>query len=127
MLQSEKGIGLIEIIIAMLIFAIGISAALRMLPVSNKATSRSRNLTRATNLAQEKIEELMATPLNHADLNAGNHTDVNNPIDLHYSRSWNVTDNVPVTDMKRVTVTVSFNTGSADSMTTLTTYLTSRR
>jgi len=32
MLKSEKGIGLIEIIIAMLIFAIGISAAIRTLP-----------------------------------------------------------------------------------------------
>ncbi|MCK4549815.1 MAG: prepilin-type N-terminal cleavage/methylation domain-containing protein, partial [Candidatus Krumholzibacteria bacterium] len=73
MLKSEKGIGLIEIIVAMLIFAIGITAAIRTLPVSNTATTRARNLTMATNLAQQKIEELMGTPLNDANLTSGAH------------------------------------------------------
>ena len=127
MLKSEKGVGLIEIIIAMLIFAIGITAAIRTLPVSNMATTRARNLTMSTNLAQQKIEELMGAPLNDTDLTAGAHNDQNNPIERIYTRTWTVTDNDPITDMKNVTVTVTYLSGSKDNSVTLSTYLTSRR
>ena len=127
MLKSEKGVGLIEIIIAMLIFAIGITAAIRTLPVSNAATSRANNLTKATNLAQQKIEELMGTPFNNADLTAGTHNDQDNPLERIFTRTWDVTDNTPVTDMKTVTVTVTYLSGSNDNAVTLSTYLTSRR
>ncbi len=127
MLQSEKGIGLIEIIVAMLIFAIGITAAIRTLPVSNAATTRARNLTMATNLAQQKIEILMGTPFNNADLTAGAHNDQNNPIERIYTRTWTVTDNDPLVDMKTVTVTVTYLSGSKDNAVTLSTYMTSRR
>ena len=127
MLKSQKGVGLIEIIVAMLIFAIGITAAIRTLPVSNAATSRAKNLTTATNLGQQTIEELMGTPFNNADLTAGVHNDQGNPLERIYTRTWNVTDNDPVVDMKTVTVTVTYLSGSKDNAVTLSTYLTSRR
>jgi prepilin-type N-terminal cleavage/methylation domain-containing protein len=127
MLKSQKGIGLVEIMIAMLIFGVGITAALRTLPDSNKATSRARNLTIATNLAQQKMEQLVGSPISGADLTAGNHVDPENPIDIHYTRNWTVTDNSPIVDMKTVTVTVTYTSGSSDNSATLTTYLTSRR
>ena len=127
MKQSQKGIGMIEILIAMLIFGIGITAAIRTLPVSNTAAARARNLTVATNLAQEKIEGLMSSPYDDAELAAGNHADPDNPLDRIFTRTWNVTDNVPVTDMKRIDVTVSYETDNPDNSVTLTTYITSRR
>ncbi len=127
MKRSEKGIGMIEILIAMLIFGIGITAAIRTLPVSNRAASRSRNLTMATNLAQEKIEELMSIPFVSADLAAGDHVDPDNPLDRIFTRTWSVTDDVPLAEMKRVDVTVSYDSDSPDNSVTLTTYLTSRR
>ncbi|MBN2071884.1 MAG: type II secretion system protein [Candidatus Krumholzibacteriota bacterium] len=127
MFKSEKGAGLVEIIIAILIFGVGISAALRILPSSNSATSRAGNLTIATNLAQQKIEELMSYPYSSADLTNGSHTDPENPLDIHYTRSWNVVDDDPVSDMKRLTVMVSYQTASRDSIATMSTYLTSRR
>jgi len=127
MKKSEKGIGLIEIIIAMLIFGIGISAAIRTLPLSNKASSRARNLTKSTNLAQEKIEELMSIPYTSADLSAGGHVDPDNPLERIFTRTWNVTDNTPLSDMKQIDVTVSYDTDNPDNAVTLTTYITSRR
>lgn len=113
--------------IAMLIFGVGITAALRTLPDSNKATSRARNLTVATNLAQQKMEQLVGSPFSGADLTAGNHVDPENPINIHFTRNWTVRDNSPLTDMKTVTVTVTYTSGSSDNSATLTTYLTSRR
>jgi Tfp pilus assembly protein PilV len=127
MLKSEKGIGLIEIIIAMLIFAVGITAAIRTLPVSNAATTRARNLTMATNLAQQKIEELMGIPFNDAELSSGAHNDQDNPLERIYTRTWTVTDNDPIPDMKTVAVTVTYQSGNNDNAVTLSTYLTSRR
>ena len=127
MLRSQSGIGLIEIIIAMLIFGVGIAAAMRTLPDSNVATTRARNISVATNLAQEEIEALMGTPLNSAELAAGDHADPRNPLERHFTRTWTVTDNVPLTGMKRLAVTVTYVGGGNDRSVTLTTFLTPRR
>ena len=126
-LKSQDGIGLIEILIAIVLFGIGVSLALRTLPDSNVAMTRGRNLTTATNFAQEKVEQLMSIPFSNADLVSGSHDDPENPIDRNFTRSWTVADDSPVAGMKTVAVTVSFNTGSSDSTVTVTTFITSRR
>lgn len=127
MLKCQRGASLLEILVALMLFGAGITLAMRTLPESTTATSRGRNITKATNLAQEKLEELMSLEYSDADLNAGTHADPDNPIDQHFRRRWQVQDNVPVVDMKRVDVTVTFDTGSADSTATVGTYITSRR
>jgi prepilin-type N-terminal cleavage/methylation domain-containing protein len=127
MLNTNRGIGLIEILIALVLFGVGISLAMRTLPDSNTAMTRGRNLTTATNLAQEKIEELLAGPFSNANLTAGTHADAENPINRHYTRTWTVADNTPLQGMKTVAVSVSFATASADSTATITTFITSRR
>ena len=126
-LGSQRGIGLIEVVVAILIFALGITAALRILPDSNRATMRAHNLTKATNLAQEMIEELIGSPFSDAELAAGSHVDASNPLERIYTRTWTVTDDVPVSDMKQVVVTVTFPGAGRDNTVSLTTYLTSRR
>ena len=127
MLGNNKGIGLIEIVVAILIFGVGIIAALRMFPVTNASTTRSRNITIATNLAQEKLEELMGLPFGSASLTQGTHNDPLNPLQRHFTRTWSVVDDTPLAGMKRIDVTVSFPSSSSDSTVTLTTYITSKR
>lgn len=127
MLKSEKGVGLIEIMIALVLFGMGISLAMRTLPDSNVIMTRGRNITKATNFAQEKMEELMAIPYGNADLTAGTHNDIENPIERHFTRSWVVVDDAPLQSMKTVAVTVSFATASKDSSVTIRSFLTSRR
>jgi len=127
MLKSQKGITLVEIMIAVIIFGIGIGMAMRTLPESSVTTTRGRNITIATNLATEKVEELMGLPFSDAELTQGTHNDADNPIDLHYQRSWLVADDTPIPGMKRVSVTVNFPTASTDSSVTLDTFITSRR
>jgi prepilin-type N-terminal cleavage/methylation domain-containing protein len=125
--RNQKGASLVEIMVALVIFGIGVVAAIRMLPQSSASTTHSRNRTIAVNMAQEKIEELMSDGYKDADLNAGNHDDPGNPLNNHYNRSWSVTDDTPVTGMKAISVTVTFPASSADSATTLRTYKTSRQ
>lgn len=127
MWQNEKGASVVEIMVALLIFGIGLVAAIRVLPESSAKTTRSRNKTIAVNVAQEKIEELMAAGYQHADLTAGNHDDPNNPISNSYNRTWTVTDDTPVIGMKLISVSVTFPTASKDSVATLRTYKSSRQ
>lgn len=127
MLKSQKGVGLIEILIAIVLFGIGVSLALRTLPESNVAMTRGRNISVATNFAQEKVEELMSIPFSNADLTSGAHADPENPIDRSFTRNWTVTDDAPVAGMKTVAVSVSFETANSDSTVTVTTFITSRR
>lgn len=127
MWRNEKGASVVEIMVALVIFGVGLVAAARMLPESSAKTTRSRNKTIAVNIAQEKIEELLASAFEHADLVAGDHDDPGNPLNLHYLRSWTVTDDTPVVDMKMISVSVTFPTSGADSVATLRTYKTSRQ
>jgi Tfp pilus assembly protein PilV len=125
--RNQKGASVVEIMVALVIFGIGVVAAVRMLPQSSASTTHSRNRTIAVNMAQEKIEELMSDGYKDADLTAGNHDDLGNPLNNHFNRSWSITDDTPVLGMKAISVTVTFPASSADSATTLRTYKTSRQ
>jgi Tfp pilus assembly protein PilV len=125
--RSTAGITVVEIMIALVLFGIGVSLALRTLPESNVTTTRGRNMSKAVNLAQEQIETLMSIPFSDADLAGGTHTDPDNPLDEHFTRSWTVQDDTPIPGMKRVEVMVSYVSGSPDNSVRLTTLITSRR
>jgi prepilin-type N-terminal cleavage/methylation domain-containing protein len=60
MLKNQRGASLVEIMVALVIFGIGLTMAIRSLPEGNAKTTRSRNMSIAVNLAQEKLEDLMA-------------------------------------------------------------------
>ena len=55
---NKSAFTLIEVTIALLILAVGLVGILTLFPVGFDASGRAANLTEATFLAQEKIEEL---------------------------------------------------------------------
>jgi prepilin-type N-terminal cleavage/methylation domain-containing protein len=126
-IRNERGVSLLEIMVALVIFSIGLVVAVRTLPESNAKTTQSRNRSIAVNLAQEGIEQLMGRPFNHADLAAGNHADPDNPIRNHFARNWVVADATPVAGMKLISVSVSFPTSGEDSVATLRTFKSTRQ
>jgi hypothetical protein len=81
----------------------------------------------AVNLAQEKLEDLMALPYNDPDLSNGTHADPDNPLRQHFNRSWTVVEDSPISGMKSVSVSVTFPTASADDVRTLRTFISSRQ
>lgn len=127
MLKDQRGASLVEIMVALVIFGIGLTMAMRNLPESNAKTTRSRNMSIAVNLSQEKLEDLMALPFTDGDLTAGTHNDPDNPIQGHYNRTWTVVDNTPLTDMKSVSVSVTFPTAGDDNVRTLRTFISARQ
>jgi prepilin-type N-terminal cleavage/methylation domain-containing protein len=120
--NRSGGFTMVEAIVAMTIFGIGTVALLTLGPRAISFTSRGRQVAKAAQLAQAKLEELRAQPNGHADLDAGDHEDAANPIDGAYRRAWTVLDDTPIAGMRRVEVRVSFPTTSPDSVAALATY-----
>lgn len=127
MLKDQKGVSLVEIMVALSIFGIGMTMAMRTLPMGSRKTTESRNITIAMNLAQEKLEDLKGLGYNSADLTDGNHDDADNPIRRNFRRSWVIVDDSPITDMKTITVNVTYPTSSSDGVQTLRTFVSSRQ
>ncbi len=113
-----KGFTLIEVLIVMAIFSIGILAVVAMQVTSTKGNASARRITEATALAENQIENLMQVSYDHADLNPANnpHESTQGP----YAINWNVTevdlDANGTNDSKTVDVTVNWNYGGDRSV-----------
>ena len=105
--RAQGGFTLIEIMVALVVFAIGVLALGVTIPSATRRISTAGAQTRASSVATERAETLLITPYDDGDLTAGTHTDPSNPIDGIYYLKWVVTDNQPITGCKRVVVSVS--------------------
>jgi type IV pilus assembly protein PilV len=72
---KQKGFTLIEVLIGLIILAIGVLAVAGMQITSIIGTSFSNNLSQASVIAQDRIEFLKGLPLNNAQLNDGTYND----------------------------------------------------
>jgi Tfp pilus assembly protein PilV len=115
---------MVEIMVALTVFTVGVSVAMRALPESKSSTNKSRNMTKATNIAQEKLEALLDLEYDDSQLNDGVHIDVENPIDTYFTRSWSVAADTPVASMKTIEVTVAYPPYEKNDKVTLTTAIT---
>ena len=70
--MNSRGFTLIEVLIVIAIFSIGILAVAAMQMTSTKGNASARRITEATALAENKIENLIQLPYDHADLNPAN-------------------------------------------------------
>ena len=67
-IQNNKGISLIEVLITIVVISIGLLGVANMQVVAVQSTNYANQLTRAMTITQDKIEELLALPFNAADL-----------------------------------------------------------
>jgi type IV pilus modification protein PilV len=58
--NSERGFTLVEVLVAMLVFTVGIVALAQLMAVSVYMQAHGRNQTSAVRLAQDKFDELMS-------------------------------------------------------------------
>jgi len=72
---KKKGFTLIEVLISLIILAIGILAVAGMQITSIIGTSFSSNMTQASVLAQDRLEFIKSLPLNDVSLDTGYHND----------------------------------------------------
>lgn len=122
MLTNEKGMTLIELMVVCVIMSIAFLGLVGIFPLGMQNINESRLRTVATDLAQEKMEELLELNPTDADLTAGTHTDPDNPVRSSFNRFWTVADNDPVADMKRIEVRVTYPRGTATRDVTVVAY-----
>ena len=105
--RRSAGFTVIEVLIAIIIFATGMLALALCVPLATKRIMKAGSQTRASSLASEAAEELLTRPYGDGSLTSGTHNDTANPHDGSYYVKWTVEDNAPQLGCKRITVRVS--------------------
>jgi len=99
--RGQRGFTLIEVLIAMAIFSVGMLAVGAMQITSTNTNASARIHTEEYTWVVDQIERLTALDYDLGDLTAGDHSVVQGP----YTVSWTVVDDTPVAGAKRITVT----------------------
>ena len=102
--RDNRGFTLIEVLIAMAIFSIGILAIGSLQVTSINSNARARMHTEGYTWVGNRIEGLTTLSYDDDDLTAGNHGPV---AEGTYAISWLVQDDTPLTGTKAITVTVT--------------------
>lgn len=107
----NQGYTLIEVLIAIAVFSIGILAVAAMQTTSVQGNASARRVTEATALAENQIESLLELPYDDNDLDPAlnPHEVTQGP----YTINWNVTDSDldadGANDAKIISVTVNWS------------------
>jgi type IV pilus assembly protein PilV len=126
---DNKGFSILEILIGLTVFAIGILALAKVQMISLKGNTNSRQMTEASYLAQSRMETLARLPFatlvddGAGTLNstAGN-ADGSEQLSVAgkaYEVSWNFDDDNPAADMKMIRVLVDWQEGGSQKTVTL--------
>lgn len=121
--RRERGIGLIEIMIAMTILAVGLLAAAQVIPFAMMHTTQSQVRTNAVQVAQSRLDDLRSLDFDAAGLTPGVYTASSD----QYNLVWSIADSVPVPGSKRIVLTASWATVNGTKESTLSTFITARR
>jgi prepilin-type N-terminal cleavage/methylation domain-containing protein len=104
---NEKGFTLIEVVICMGIFAIGIMGVLTTQVATMRGNESTHEMTRASSWTDTHIEALLASPFDDPNLAAGAHQQVRDGFTINWDvndRDMNADGN---TDLKEVQVLVN--------------------
>ncbi len=118
-MKKEPGFSLLEVLIAISIMAVAILAIASMFPTGYTNVHRSGVDTVAVTLAQQRLEWLRNQAYLSAALAAGTTTESSLSGYGGYARTTLIQDNVPVSGVKRVTVTVVAPAGRRVQITSL--------
>jgi prepilin-type N-terminal cleavage/methylation domain-containing protein len=106
--MGQNGFTLIEVLIGLVILAIGILGAASMQIASVKGDVFSSSLTQAAILAQDKLEYLKDLSYGDSNLNSGQYNEGPIPGTI-FSRHYNIVEDVG-NSIKTITVTVQWAT-----------------
>ena len=101
--KSDAGFTLIEILIAISIFAVGMLAVASMQISGLQGNATANVLSGAAAWGADRVETLIALPYDHADLDPGV---VKTATEGRYTIEWQVTEGVPLDNVKTIAVTV---------------------
>ncbi len=123
---SERGVTLVELMVALTVIAIGVLAMTQMFPAGTRGQTRDRMRTQASGFAQQTLEDLSAKGISDAAMTVGRHpasgVDTLGTLGT-FLRSYTVTHlAAPLDNLYQVSVKVTWTTSRAETV-TATTYL----
>jgi type IV pilus assembly protein PilV len=86
--KRSGGFTLIELVVAILIFAIGIVGIMKMHQASIQSNNYSMQLTQALNIADDRIEFLRGLNFTDANMTPGAHAAVVTSMGVQYNMNW---------------------------------------
>lgn len=104
--RGETGFTLVEVFIALSVFAIGVLVMALLIPLGVKKSNRASQQSRSSQLAAIRAEAILDATYTDTDLDKGTHIDPNNPYLGQYHVEWIVEADQPITACKRVTINV---------------------
>jgi type IV pilus assembly protein PilV len=107
-LENRKGFTLLEVMIALVILAVGLLGLASLQIMAIKSNSYGQQMTVASTMAQNQLEQLRRTT---GTLTSGGDS-VTDQNGIAYTRIWTVTPNSPQTGASTVVITISW-TGPA--------------
>ena len=124
-LRSEHGATLIELLMALVVLAIGVLAVAQMFPASSRGQTRDRMRSVGNNYAQSKIEELETLTWADAGLSVGRHPAGSATEALGTTGAWQRFYNVdamaaPMDNLRRVSVVVAWTAVKPETVTAIT-------
>ena len=108
--MNKKGFSLLEVLIGLVIFAIGLLAIAGMQVTSVRGNFFSNYLTQASYAGQERLEFLDNLPYASAEFSTGNHNDPATTISgIVFNRSYTIVDDP--NGYKIINYTIRWNDG----------------
>ena len=105
-MQNDTGFTIIEVVIAISILAVGLLGVAAMQTSAIQVNSAAGQMTARMNWAQDKMEELKALAFSDPSLEAAGNPHEQTP-SAGYTVRWDIADNKPVPNTKRIVVTVT--------------------
>jgi type IV pilus assembly protein PilV len=104
--KKDEGYSILEVLIAISIFAVGMLAVAAMQTSAIKVNSTAGQISERATWGQDKMEELLAKPYDDSDLDASGNPHQETTSD-GFTVQWSIIDPGPVANTKRINVTVT--------------------
>jgi len=113
-MQDEKGLTLLEVLVAMVVLSLGLLALAKMQITAIQVNAISGRLTQGTAIAQDKVEQLMALPYADAKLDdqtpVGEFTTYTETRPAQgYTITWTVDQDTPAVGVKTINLKVTWS------------------
>jgi type IV pilus assembly protein PilV len=118
---GEKGFTLLEVIVAISILTFGLLAVASMQMTAIRGNYNASNITEATTVAQDRLENLMGLLYSDPLLDPGNDlSDPAPPSPSGYTITYDVLDNNPMMNTRLIAVTVQWQDKGVQKQSVLT-------
>jgi type IV pilus assembly protein PilV len=116
LVEDRRGFSLVEVLIAIVVLSIALMGLATLQVRAMRSNDLANRTTQATNLAQNKLEELLFRVATGETFAAGVTQDDGNPVAVPadnegaiFTRSWEFIDDSPVPAAREIIVTVVWN------------------